>query len=137
MKVQLFLWDEGDTILIILTLGSRWKWMIRFTSLPLCSREKGPRHPLNGRLGERKMRSESFGEEKDHLPLSEVENRILGSPQNALYQLPNIIIIIIIDNFKGLFGRKGGVKIDANGVDEAFQRFPRKTLSRATLITQF
>jgi len=96
VKVQLFFWDDGDTILVILNLGSRWKWVIRFTSLPLCSREKGPRYPLNGRLGERKMRSESFGEEKDHLPLLGVGKWILGSPQHALYQLPKLALLLLL-----------------------------------------
>jgi hypothetical protein len=55
---------------------------------------KRPRYQQNGRLCERKMRSESFGEEKDHLLLSWVEKRILGSPQHALYQLPKLMLLL-------------------------------------------
>jgi hypothetical protein len=35
----------------ILHLGTRWRWVIRFTPRPFYPRRKSPRYPLDGRLG--------------------------------------------------------------------------------------
>jgi hypothetical protein len=50
---------------IILDLGTRWRWVVSFTTLPRYPRGRGPRYPLDRRLGEPQSRSGRCGEEKN------------------------------------------------------------------------
>jgi hypothetical protein len=47
-----------------LDLGTSWRWVVRFTPLPLYPRGKSPRYPSDRRLGGPQSRSGRFGEEK-------------------------------------------------------------------------
>jgi hypothetical protein len=58
----------------ILDLGTRWRWVVSLTPRPLY-----PRYPLDRRLGGPQSRSGRSGEEKNLLPLPEIEPR-LSSP---------------------------------------------------------
>jgi hypothetical protein len=61
-------WRYSSTIL---DLGIRWSCQLHtLAALPL---RKEPRYPLEARLGGPQSRSERYGVEKYHLPLTEVE----------------------------------------------------------------
>jgi hypothetical protein len=47
-----------------LDLGTSWRWVVRFTLLPLYPRGKSPRYPLDRRLGAPQNQSGQRGEEK-------------------------------------------------------------------------
>jgi hypothetical protein len=47
----------------ILDLGTRWRWVVRFTTRPLYSREKSLSYPLDRRLSGPQSRSAGCGEE--------------------------------------------------------------------------
>jgi hypothetical protein len=47
-----------------LDLGSSWRWVVSFTSLPLYPRGKKPRYPLDGRQGGPQSQSGRYGEVK-------------------------------------------------------------------------
>jgi hypothetical protein len=48
----------------IFSLGSRWRWLVSFTSWPLYSRSRNTRDSLDGRLGGPQTRSGCGGKEK-------------------------------------------------------------------------
>jgi hypothetical protein len=54
---------------IILNLGTRWRWVVSLTPLPLYPRGWGPRYSLDRRLDEPQSWSGLYGEEKNILPL--------------------------------------------------------------------
>jgi hypothetical protein len=66
-----------------LDLGSTWRWVVRFTPLPIYPRWKSPLYPLDRRLSGPQSRSRHCGEEKI-LALVGIEPR---SSTPSLYQL--------------------------------------------------
>jgi hypothetical protein len=74
----------------ILALGSRLRWVVSFTSLPLYPQENSLRYPLDTRLGGAQSRSGRYGEKKNLSPCR--ESNLGRSP--LLYQLsyPGCII---------------------------------------------
>jgi hypothetical protein len=73
----------------ILDLGTRLRWVVRFTLRPLYPQVKSLWYPLDRRLNGPQSRSGRCGEEKNSQPLSEIEpcnpDRPARSP--ALYRL--------------------------------------------------
>jgi hypothetical protein len=59
---------SGDIAPRILDLGTRWRWVVSFTSRPLYPQGKSPWYPLDRRLGESQSRSGRGGEEKNSQP---------------------------------------------------------------------
>jgi hypothetical protein len=57
---------------LIFNLGTRWKWVVNVTSLPLYPGRE-TRYPLFRRLGASKSRSGRFGEEESMLPLARLD----------------------------------------------------------------
>jgi hypothetical protein len=49
-------------------LGTRWRWVVRFTSRPLYPQGKSPWYPLDRRLGGPQSHSGCGGEEKNSQP---------------------------------------------------------------------
>jgi hypothetical protein len=80
----------------ILDLGTRWRWGVSFTSLPLYPRGKSPRYPLDRRLGGPQTRSERYGEEKN------VASARPCSP--SLYRLSYLGLHIWLNRLEGKFG---------------------------------
>jgi hypothetical protein len=54
-------WKYSSTFL---GLGTRWRWVVSFTTLPLYPWGKSPQYPSDGRLGEPQSRSERCEEVK-------------------------------------------------------------------------
>jgi hypothetical protein len=75
-------------------LGTRWRWVVSFTPLPLYLQEEGPWYPLDRRVGGLQSHSGRCGEEKNSQPPSEIEplnpNRSAHSPE--LYRLTMEIV---------------------------------------------
>jgi hypothetical protein len=69
-------WGTGGIAPSILDLGTRWKWVVRFTPRPLYPQGKSPWYPLDRRLSELESRSGRGGEEKNSQPPPGIE------PQN-------------------------------------------------------
>jgi len=46
-------WGSGSIVPHILGLGTRWRWVVSFTSRPLYPKGKNPWYPLGGWLGPR------------------------------------------------------------------------------------
>jgi hypothetical protein len=63
-------WRYSSTIL---DLGTRWKWVVSFTTRSLYPRGKSPLYRLNMRLGGPRSRSGCCGVEKMFLPLAGIE----------------------------------------------------------------
>jgi hypothetical protein len=57
----------------IFYLDTRWRWVVRFTHLPLYPQGKNPRYPLDRRLGGPQSWSGRGGEEKNSQPQSGLE----------------------------------------------------------------
>jgi hypothetical protein len=70
MKVY---WGSGSIAPHVLDLGTRWRWVVSFTSRPLYPQGKNPWYPLNRRLGGPQSRSGRGGEEKNSQPLPGLE----------------------------------------------------------------
>jgi hypothetical protein len=66
-------WGSAGIAPRILDLGSRWRWVVNFTPLPLYPQGKSPWYPLDRRLGGPQSRSERGGEEKNSQPPPEIE----------------------------------------------------------------
>jgi hypothetical protein len=64
---------SGGTVPPILNLGTRWRWVVSFTSRPLYPWGKSPRYPLDGTMGRPQSRSGCGGEEKNSRPLAGLE----------------------------------------------------------------
>jgi hypothetical protein len=58
-------WGSAVIAPSILDLGTRWKWVVSFTPLPLYPQGRNPWHPLNRRLGGPRSRSGYGVEEKN------------------------------------------------------------------------
>jgi hypothetical protein len=71
----------------ILTLGTRWRCVVSFTTWPLYPRRKSSRYPLNRRVGGPQSRSGRSGEEKKYLSLPGIESRS-SSPAAVTYTQP-------------------------------------------------
>jgi hypothetical protein len=76
-------WRYGCTFL---DLGTRWRWVVSFTSRPLYRGEICPRYPLDRRLGGPHSRYGSYGEEKKSCPYRET-NSCLPARSSSLYRL--------------------------------------------------
>jgi len=61
-------WASGGTVPRILNLGTRWRWVVRFTPLPFYPQGKTSRYPLDRRVGWSHSRSGRGSEEKNPLP---------------------------------------------------------------------
>jgi hypothetical protein len=61
-------WRYSSTIL---DLGTRWRWVVNFTTRPLYPRWNSPRYPLDRRLGGPQSRSGGCRKEKNH-PLGRI-----------------------------------------------------------------
>jgi hypothetical protein len=70
-------WGSGGIAPRILDLGTRWRWVVRFTPRPLYPQRKRPGYPLDRRLGGPQSRSGCGGEEKNSQPLSGFEPSII------------------------------------------------------------
>jgi hypothetical protein len=86
MKVY---WWSGGIAPRILDLGTRWRWVVSFTSRPLYHKGKNPWYPLDRRLGGPQSRSGRGGEEKNSQPLAGIKPYNPDSPARspALYRL--------------------------------------------------
>jgi hypothetical protein len=79
-------WESGVTAPRILDLGTRW-WLV--ISRPLYPQEKGPRYPLDGRVGGPQSRYGRGGEEKNSQPLPVFEPLISQSvARRCITELP-------------------------------------------------
>jgi hypothetical protein len=70
-------WGSGDIAPRILDLGTRWRWAVSFTSLPLYPQGKSPWYPLDRRLGGPQSRSGRGGEKKNSQSLPGLEPPII------------------------------------------------------------
>jgi hypothetical protein len=84
IKVKLFLcltkhhamktyWGSGGIVPRILDLGTRWRWVVSFTTLLLYLQGKSPWYALDRRLGGPQSRSGRGGEEKNSQPAPGIE----------------------------------------------------------------
>jgi hypothetical protein len=71
----------------ILDIGTRLRWVLRFTLRPFYPREKC-RYGLCRRLGGPQSRSGPYGEEKNIPPLGEIEHRLVSCPARSLVAIP-------------------------------------------------
>jgi hypothetical protein len=72
---------------IILYLGTRWRWVVSFTTLPLYPRGNSPRYSFDRRLGGLKSQSGCWREEKNLLPIPGTEPRLLGLSARSLVSI--------------------------------------------------
>jgi len=87
----------------IIDLGSRWRWVVSFTRLPLYPQGKSPWHPLDKRLDGPQSRSGRGGIEKNSRPLSEfhpliiqlVAQSVFENPMS--YPLPCFVVFISVE----------------------------------------
>jgi hypothetical protein len=63
----------------IFDLGTRWNWVVSFTSRPFYLQEESPRYPLNRRLSGPQSRSGRGGEEKNSQILPGLELSFIKS----------------------------------------------------------
>jgi hypothetical protein len=77
-------WRYSSTFL---DLGTRWRWVVSFTSLPLYPRGYRPRYPLDRRLGGPQSQSGLCGEEKN-LTLPGIEP---GRSSPSLFRLSYVV----------------------------------------------
>jgi hypothetical protein len=90
-------WGSGGIALCILDLGTRWRWVVSFTSRPLNSQGKSPWNPLDRRLGEPQSRSGRGGEKKNSQPLPGLERPIIQRvAQRYTTQLSRLLCYIIL-----------------------------------------
>jgi hypothetical protein len=82
-------WGSGGTAPRILDLGTRWRWVVSFTTRPLYPQGKTPWYPFNRRLGGPRSRSGRGGEEKNTQPRRESNRRtpIVQPLAQSLYRL--------------------------------------------------
>jgi hypothetical protein len=82
-------WRYSSTTL---DLGTRWRWLVRFTSRPLYHP-----YPLERRLGELQSQSWRCGEETNYLPCWESN---LGRPAHCYtnWAIPAVCIVAIVVN---------------------------------------
>jgi hypothetical protein len=66
-------WGSGGMAPRILDLGTRWRWVVSFTSRPLYTQGKSPWYAMDRRLGGPQSRSERGGEEINSQPLLGLE----------------------------------------------------------------
>jgi hypothetical protein len=103
-------WRYSSTILY---LGTRWRWVVIFTPLPLYSRGNNPRWPLDRTLGWPQSRSWRYGEWRESL--ASAENRTLAvyfvyhsytdwDIPDCWKQTPKIYSLKYINDISGLTG---------------------------------
>jgi hypothetical protein len=66
-------WGSGGIAPHFLDLGTRWRWVVSFTPLPLYLEGKSPWYPFDRRLGGPQSRSGRGGEKKNSQPLPGIE----------------------------------------------------------------
>jgi hypothetical protein len=85
-------WDSGGIAPRILNLGTRWRWVVRFTPRPLYPQGKSPWYPLHRRLGGKQSRSGRGGEEKNSHPLPRLDPPIIQPvAQRYTTELPGVL----------------------------------------------
>jgi hypothetical protein len=77
-------WRNGGIAPCILTLCTRWRWVVSFTSLPLYPRDKTPWYPLDRRLGVPQSWFVRGGEEKRFNHCTSTESNS-GRPACSLF----------------------------------------------------
>jgi hypothetical protein len=70
-------WGSGCIAPRNLDLGTRWRWVVSFTTQPLYLQGKSPWYPFDRRLGGPQSRSGRGGEEESSKPLPELEPPII------------------------------------------------------------
>jgi hypothetical protein len=84
-------WGSGGTDPRILDLGTKWRWMVSFTTRPLYAQGKSPCYPLDKRLGGAQNRCGHGGEEKNFQPLPGLEPPIIHTvAQNYTTELTRL-----------------------------------------------
>jgi len=68
------LWGSGCTVPLILNLGTRWEWVVSFTTWPLYSQGKKPQYLLTRRLGGTQYQFGCFWNVKNLLHLLEMNH---------------------------------------------------------------
>jgi hypothetical protein len=74
-------WRYSSTIL---HLGTRWKWVVCFTPLPVYQCINSPSHPLYRRLGGSQSQSGHYGGDKNLPAIMGIEPWLLSSPACSL-----------------------------------------------------
>jgi hypothetical protein len=98
-------WRSGGIAPRILYLGSRRRWVVSFTTRPLCPQGKSPWYPLDRRrLGGPQSRSGRGGEEKNSQPLPGLEPPDHPARSQALYywSIPTTVCWVVFWNRSGL-----------------------------------
>jgi hypothetical protein len=75
----------------ILNLSFRYRWMVSIMPRPLLPPGNSLRYHLYWRLGGPQRQSGCYGEEKNLLPLPEIEPEFLGCPAHSLVAIPTAI----------------------------------------------
>jgi hypothetical protein len=70
-------WGSEGIAPLILDLGTRWRWVVSFTTRLLYPQGNSPRYPLDRRLGRPQSRSGRGGEQKNSQPLTGLEPPII------------------------------------------------------------
>jgi hypothetical protein len=78
-------WRYSSTIL---GLGTRWRWVVSFTLMPLYLGETVPRYPLDKRLGGPQSRSGRCGAEKNIFPVPGMKPRWASSKPEEVASRP-------------------------------------------------
>jgi hypothetical protein len=68
-------------------LGTRWRWVVSFTTRPLYSQGKNPRYKLDRRLAGPQSRSGCGGEEKNSQPPPGIEIYLIYFPLHQLLRI--------------------------------------------------
>jgi hypothetical protein len=84
---------SGGIVPRILDLGTRWRWVVSFTSRPLYPQGKSPWYPLDRRLGGPQSRSGRGGEEKNSQTPSGIEPLNPDRPAHSLVVIPTDLVI--------------------------------------------
>jgi hypothetical protein len=66
-------WESRGIAPRFLDLGTRWRWLVSFTTRPLCLQGKRFWYPLDRRLGGPQSRSGHGGKEKNSQPPPRIE----------------------------------------------------------------
>jgi hypothetical protein len=74
-------WRYSSTIL---DLGTRWRWVVNFTPLPLYPWGNSTRYPLDRRLGE----PQSVWTLRNRKSFASTGNRLFGHPSRSLVAIP-------------------------------------------------
>jgi hypothetical protein len=108
-------WRSGSIASRILELGTRWRWMVSFTSGQFYPQGKSPWYTLYRRLGGTQSRSGLGGEEKNSQPLPGLDilimqpvaqrhtiklSRFLTFPYRLLFQILYVLSLCTIYSYR-------------------------------------